>query len=257
MGFVPTMGALHSGHLSLIEKAKAECDFVLASIFVNPTQFNDKRDFDHYPRNLSRDLSLLNDSGCDLVFTPAQEEMYPQADTIEYHFGGIEQQLEGAFRPGHFQGVAMVVRRFFEIIRPHKAFFGWKDFQQVLVIRSLVKQYNLGVEIVAVPTSRENDGLAMSSRNQLLSPKQRLAAPLIYKVLQGCKKRIQQESMPNISRWLKSQFEQNTELDLEYFEVVDPDTFQPIMRHTDAPHAVALIAVRAGSVRLIDNLELY
>lgn len=257
MGFVPTMGALHAGHMALVEKAQDECDIVVASVFVNPTQFNDPSDYERYPRNLSRDLEMLKKAGCQLVFTPTYEEMYPMPDNTKYNFGEIEQRLEGAYRPGHFQGVAMVVRRFFEVIQPHKAFFGWKDFQQVLVIRSLVRQFNLGVEVIAVPTSRESDGLAMSSRNQLLSTEHRKAAALIYQVLKDCRTRIYKEPVSSISRWVESQFEQNTLLDLEYFEVVDPKTFKPISQYADAPTAVALIAAKAGPVRLIDNLELY
>jgi pantoate--beta-alanine ligase len=257
VGFVPTMGALHRGHLSLIERARAECDFIVASIFVNPTQFNDSGDFDRYPRHLTADIDLLNDAGCDVVFTPTHQEIYPTPDNTPYDFGEIEKRFEGEFRPGHFRGVAMVVRRFFEIVKPHKAYFGLKDFQQVMVIQSLVKQFNLGVEVVAVPTTREPDGLAMSSRNELLTDAHRRAAPEIYRILKACKQQIAENSIDEISNWVGTELSKRDTLKLEYFCIADAATLKPLENKNSTKHAVALIAVKAGDVRLIDNLQLF
>ena len=187
VGFVPTMGALHEGHLSLVEKAASLCDIVVVSIFVNPTQFNDKNDLANYPRTLESDLKLLSKVRCEYIFFPSVEEVYPVPDTRKFEFGILESVMEGAFRPGHFNGVAQVVSRLFEIVLPEKAFFGRKDFQQMAIIKELVHQLNLPIEIVACDIVREKDGLAMSSRNKLLLPEHRNCAQLIYQTLKDAK----------------------------------------------------------------------
>src|ERR1035437_3648920 len=187
IGFVPTMGALHEGHLSLLEAAKKECEITICSIFVNPTQFNDKNDLIRYPRMPEKDCRMLENNGCDIVFMPSVEEIYPQTDTRIFDFGKLDKVLEGAHRPGHFNGVAQVVSRLFEIVKPDKAFFGLKDYQQVLIIKNLVELLHLPIEIIACPILREPDGLAMSSRNMLLSAEERKAASLIPKLMQEAK----------------------------------------------------------------------
>lgn len=257
MGLVPTMGALHQGHVSLIERARSECDVVVVSIFVNPTQFNDPQDFDNYPRNIESDLEILHNAGCDIAFVPEYAEIYPKPDLTDYHFGALEERYEGAHRPGHFRGVGMVVRRFFEIVAPHKAYFGLKDYQQVLVIKSLVKQYNLNVEIVASPTKREKDGLAMSSRNQLLNDAQRKAAAEIYRVMDGAKLQAGHADANELKAWATKEIDKQPELQVEYFEIAHPETLEPINSFDHADRAIVLVAVRAGKVRLIDNYELF
>lgn len=254
---VPTMGSLHTGHFTLVQQARSECDVLVVSIFVNPTQFNDPGDFEKYPREVESDLKKLEQTGCDFVFLPSKEEIYPEPDKTNYQFGILDSIGEGAHRPGHFRGVAMVVRRFFDIVRPDKAYFGLKDYQQVAVIRKLVEQYALGVEIVAVDTVREPDGLALSSRNQLLSKKFRKQAPEIYRTLKTARARYADFTPDSLSQWAKHNIENSTDLELEYFTVADPDSLEPITRFDEAEGAIALIAVRAGTVRLIDNIKLF
>lgn len=257
VGLVPTMGALHDGHLSLVKLALSQCDFVVISIFVNPTQFNEKQDFASYPRTPDSDLALLENSGCHAVFLPDYETIYPQPDHTVYDFGDLELLFEGKFRPGHFKGVAMVVRRFFEIVRPHKAYFGLKDFQQVMVVKAMVKQFNLPVEIIGAPTVRESDGLAMSSRNRLLNPSERSKASLISKVLKGIQERIIIEDVEDVLNWAVNKFNEDKDFDLEYISIANAENLKPINTKNAAKHAVALIAARLGKVRLIDNLQLY
>lgn len=257
VGFVPTMGALHRGHLSLVSQALAECDVVVVSVFVNPTQFNEQQDFKNYPRTAHEDVSLLKSTGCHAVFMPEFSEVYPVPDNTPYDFGRVETLFEGAQRPGHFKGVGMVVRRLLNIVTPTKAYFGLKDFQQVMVIRSLVKQYNIEVEIVAAPTIREDDGLAMSSRNQLLSDEQRKQAPEIYRTLQNIKKRARSATVAQLVSFAQDEINSNPELELEYLGIADPENLEPITDLQTAQHAIALIAVRTGAVRLIDNLHLF
>jgi len=257
VGLVPTMGALHRGHLSLVDRARRGCDLVVVSIFVNPTQFNEKQDFQNYPRNVATDLALLEQSGCDIAFTPDHSEVYPEHDKTNYQFGELEELWEGRHRPGHFRGVGMVVRRFFEIVEPHKAFFGLKDYQQLRIIKSLVAQFDLHVEIVPVQTERESDGLAMSSRNQLLSRKERAQAPAIFQVLEAVKMKAGHTSADELIDFAVGEINGNTELETEYFGIANPETLQPIHNIKAADHAIALVAVRAGKVRLIDNLLLF
>lgn len=257
VGLVPTMGALHDGHLSLVKLGLSQCDFVVISIFVNPTQFNESQDFVSYPRTPDADLALLEHSGCHAVFIPDYETVYPKPDETVYDFGDLELLYEGKFRPGHFKGVAMVVRRFFEIVKPHKAYFGLKDFQQVMVIKALVKQFNLPVEIIGAATVREPDGLAMSSRNRLLSSVERSKALLISQVLYGIQQRILKGDISEALNWGINKFNEDDDFDLEYLTVANAENLAPINSKNAAKHAVALVAARLGKVRLIDNLQLY
>lgn len=257
VGLVPTMGALHHGHVSLVRQALDLCDVVVVSVFVNPTQFNEQQDYQNYPRNLDADMEMLRDAGCHVAFVPDFKEVYPEPDNTHYDFGQLETVYEGAHRPGHFRGVAMVVRRFFEVIQPDKAFFGLKDYQQVLVIKDLVKQFNLNVSIEPVTTIRENDGLAMSSRNRLLSARQREQATIIYRVLKEVRKKAKNTDIADLTAWAQQEINQHSELKLEYLGIAEPNSLTPIENLRESPHAVALIAVWAGNTRLIDNLQLF
>lgn len=257
VGLVPTMGALHDGHLSLVKLARSQCDFVVISIFVNPTQFNESQDFASYPRTPEADVAFLENSGCHAIFLPDYESVYPKPDETRYDFGHLELLFEGKFRPGHFKGVAMVVRRLFELVKPHKAYFGLKDFQQVMVVKAMVKQFKLPVEIVGAPTIRESDGLAMSSRNRLLSSAERTKAILIIKVLTGIQQRTINEDISEALSWGRNKFTEDADFELEYLSVVNAENLEPIKSKHAAKHAVALVAARLGNVRLIDNLQLY
>lgn len=254
IGFVPTMGALHQGHLELVRKAKKENDIVAVSIFVNPIQFNNKEDLDKYPRTYEKDIALLESVGCDLLFYPSEKEIYPEPDSTKYNFGNLENVMEGKHRPGHFNGVGVVVKRLFDIINPHKAYFGEKDFQQLAIIKSLVAQLNLKVEIIPCPIVREDDGLAMSSRNTRLSIEERQLAPFIYKTLLKAKEKAKDISVKEVELWVANEFSQHKEFDLEYFEIVDSTTLQAINNWTETTAAIGCIAVFMGSVRLIDNI---
>lgn len=257
IGFVPTMGALHEGHLKLVRQAAAENDFVAVSIFVNPIQFNNPEDLAKYPRTLNEDLQKLDGTGCKLVFAPSADEMYPKPDNTEFDFGELDKVMEGKFRPGHFRGVAVVVKKLFEIVTPHKAYFGKKDFQQLAVIRKMVSLLAMPVEIVACPTVRETDGLAMSSRNIRLSDTERNAAPGIYKALQGVAESYSWFIPSGVKQLVWGALEENPLFKVEYAEVVDSATLQPFADWYDAEHAVICVAVYLGNVRLIDNYELY
>jgi len=217
IGFVPTMGALHRGHLSLVEEAGKKTGLVVVSIFVNPTQFNDKSDLERYPRNLQKDIDLLADSSCEIVFAPDAQEIYPEPDTREFDFGVLEQVMEGKFRPGHFNGVAQVVSRLFDIVQPDQAFFGQKDFQQLAIIREMVRKLQLPVQIVSCPIIREADGLAMSSRNMLLTPEQRTNAALISATLFEALNKTSQLSVPELCNWVIERINENEFLNTEYF----------------------------------------
>lgn len=253
-GFVPTMGALHQGHISLVRHAKQENDFVVTSIFVNPTQFNNPDDLEKYPRMPEKDIEMLDEAGCDLVFLPSTDEVYPGKDDTTYDFGRLEDVLEGKFRPGHFKGVGMVVKRLFEMVKPHNAYFGLKDYQQFLVIKKLVEQFNIPVKVIGCPTIRENDGLAMSSRNLRLSDEQRNAAPLIFECLQFIKKNFPKKSIQEWKQWFVDKINSNQFLEVEYIEIVDANTLLDI--DNDKPNAEKVIctAVFAGDIRLIDNV---
>ncbi len=257
VGFVPTMGALHKGHLSLVRQAREQADLVVVSIFVNPTQFNDKSDLEKYPRTLQTDLNLLEKENCDLVFAPMEEEMYPEKEIkyLDIDLGGLDTVMEGKHRPGHFKGVALVVYRLFDMVQPDVSFFGEKDFQQVAVIRSMAKQMNCQTKVVACPIIREEDGLAMSSRNMRLKPEYRKASPLISKCLFDAKELSGQKSVKEVEEYVKEQIAGNEILELEYFEIVNKDTLLPTNSWNTPGGCVACIAVWAGDVRLIDNIQ--
>lgn len=259
IGFVPTMGALHEGHLSLIRRAKAENQLTLCSVFVNPIQFNNPEDLDKYPRTLSTDVKMLEKAGCDVLFSPLAEEMYPQGTTesLELDWGMLDKVMEGKFRPGHFKGVAIVVKKLFSITHPTRAYFGKKDYQQLAVIRSMVKQLRLPVAIIPCDTVREPDGLAMSSRNMRLSIAERQVAPVIYEVL--CRVREKAGKMPvkELREWAIRKIQEHPSIRVEYFEIGDKETLMPLENWSLKSRAVAFTAVFLGDVRLIDNLELF
>ncbi|MDR2383484.1 MAG: pantoate--beta-alanine ligase [Prevotellaceae bacterium] len=256
VGFVPTMGALHRGHLSLIALCKSMCDLTVASIFVNPTQFNDVADYQRYPRTLEKDAAILEKAGCDIVFTPDENEIYPEKDNRIFDFGDLDKVMEGKFRPGHFNGVAQVVSRLFDIVNPDKSFFGQKDFQQVSIIKNMVKQLNLTTEIVVCPIVRELDGLAMSSRNVLLSERQRKEAAKISQALFNAKKQAIATPINEIKDEAVRQINLSPELRVEYLEIVDANTLQPVAEWDDSSEIFACVAVHAGKIRLIDNVQL-
>jgi pantoate--beta-alanine ligase len=256
VGFVPTMGALHNGHLSLVDVAARFSDYVIVSIFVNPTQFNDPDDLKNYPRNLEKDIELLNNQGkTSVVFVPSIEEIYPEQDTRIFNFGNLDKVMEGAHRPGHFNGVAQVVSKLFEIVEPQKAFFGQKDFQQLAIIRQLVKQMDSEIEIISCPIIREKDGLAMSSRNQLLSPEERIQAANISKILFKSMEIAKSLDVNMLSNWVINEINNNSFLQVEYFQVVDSITLMPVEKWSQPGEKQGCIAVKVGKVRLIDNIK--
>lgn len=257
VGLVPTMGALHEGHLSLIRCAKKENDIVVASVFVNPVQFNNPVDLEKYPRTPEKDVALLDSAGCDAVFMPSVEEMYPTEVTDRYDFGAVEHVMEGACRPGHFNGVAIVVRRLFEIVKPDRAYFGEKDFQQQAIIRKLVEDYNINLEIVPCGIVREEDGLAMSSRNMRLKAEERAIAPMIYKVLQETVAQVKVMSPAEMKDSALKKYSEIKQFDVEYVEIADETTLQPVAGWRDSEHARIFVALQLGAVRLIDNLRIY
>ena len=256
VGFVPTMGALHAGHRSLVEKARKECETVVVSVFVNPTQFNDKNDLKHYPRTPEADEALLEAAGADIVFMPTVEEIYPEPDTRIFDFGQIDKVMEGATRPGHFNGVAQVVSRLFDMVNPAKAYFGEKDFQQIAVIKAMVKQLGLTVEIVECPIIRDEDGLALSSRNTLLTKEHRDAAPHIYATIKQCADKMQAMTPAKLSAWVTAEVESNPLLKVIYFQAVDALSMQQISAWSESERVQGCIAVQAGDIRLIDNVRI-
>lgn len=256
LGFVPTMGALHQGHLSLIEKASQENDVVISSIFVNPIQFNNKEDFDKYPIQSEKDIEMLEKAGCDIVFAPSVAEMYPEPSKQVYDFGMFDKVMEGAFREGHFNGVAIVVKRLFDIVGPDKAYFGEKDFQQLQIIRHLVKTLHMSIEIVPCPIIREADGLAMSSRNMRLTEAERALAPLIYRALRECTQEMKGKSVTEIKAFFVSEMSKFPEFRLDYFEIAEETTVQPIKSLSESENPRAFVAVFLGNVRLIDNMKI-
>lgn len=256
VGFVPTMGALHQGHISLVERARKECDVVVVSVFVNPTQFNDKNDLKNYPRTPEADAAMLEAAGVDYVLFPSVEEIYPEPDTRVFDFGLIDKVMEGATRPGHFNGVAQVVSRLFAIVEPTKAYFGEKDFQQIAVIRAMCAQLGLTLEIVDCPIIRDVDGLARSSRNTLLTAEHRAAAPHIYEVLSAATTKLDQMTPLQLTEWVVEQVENNPLLKVIYFQAVDALSLQQVENWTDSERIQGCIAVQAGEIRLIDNIKL-
>lgn len=256
-GFVPTMGALHAGHISLIETAKRENNFVVCSIFVNPTQFNDKKDLEKYPRTLELDLEKLREANCDVVFIPSVAEMYPEEETpFELSFGALEEVMEGRFRPGHFKGVAMIVDKLFQAVHPDNAYFGEKDFQQLAVVTELSKRKHKNIRIVPCPTKRETDGLAMSSRNTLLSKEERKIAPVIYQTLSMVKDKRGKILPEELKQWAFEHLAMNKLIQPEYFEIVDSLTLQAVSVWSAEKKIRACVAVKLGNVRLIDNMEI-
>jgi len=255
IGFVPTMGALHKGHLELMMKAKNENEILAVSIFVNPIQFNNKEDLAKYPRDMESDRKLLEEVNCDLLFIPSAGEMYPEPVTEKYDFGSLENVMEGAFRPGHFNGVAVVVKRLFDIFEPDKAYFGEKDYQQLAIIRKLVEQENLKVTIVPCSTVRESDGLAMSSRNERLTSEERILAPFIYQSLMEARKKMKNMTPEEVKFWLKNQYADQPKFRLEYFEIADDKDLQPVSFWNGSKGIRAFIAAYLGKVRLIDNIR--
>ncbi len=256
IGFVPTMGALHAGHRSLVERARKENETVVVSVFVNPTQFNDKNDLRNYPRTPEADEAMLRDAGVDFVLMPTVEEIYPEPATRQFDFGMIDKVMEGATRPGHFNGVAQVVSRLFEIVKPARAYFGEKDFQQIAVIRAMVRQLNIPVELIPCPIVRGEDGLALSSRNQLLSPEHRAAAPHIYASLKAGVERSKELSPEELKKWVTEEVERNPLLKVIYYQSVSADTMQEVASWEEAEWIQGCIAVQAGDIRLIDNIRI-
>ncbi|MCY1721251.1 pantoate--beta-alanine ligase [Prolixibacteraceae bacterium Z1-6] len=254
VGFVPTMGALHQGHLSLVAKAVEENPHVVVSIFVNPTQFNDLKDLERYPRTLARDMELLKPTGCSIVFAPNAKEVYPEPDLRKFNFGKLEEVMEGAHRPGHFNGVAQVVSRLFDMVKPDKSYFGLKDFQQLAIVKNMVKQLQLPVEIVPCAIIREESGLAMSSRNELLTKEQRENASVISTTLFKAKELMGQKSVEELTGWVVDEINKNPFLDVEYFEIVDDEQLQPVKSWNEESTKVGCVAVFCGKIRLIDNL---
>ena len=257
IGFVPTMGALHEGHITLIKQAAHENDFVVVSIFVNPIQFNNPEDLAKYPRTLEDDMRKLETTGCRLVFAPSVNEMYPEPDLTEFDFGQLDKVMEGKFRPGHFKGVAIVVKKLLEIVNPHRAYFGEKDFQQVTIIKKMVSMLQLPVEIVSCPIVRETDGLAMSSRNARLTPEERAEAPIIYKALSGVKENYSWFIPDGIKQLVIGEIQENHFFRVEYVDIVDTQTLLSFEDWQDVEHAVVCVAAFIGSVRLIDNIVLF
>jgi len=254
VGLVPTMGALHNGHLSLIEEAAHRNDFIVVSIFVNPTQFNDPSDLERYPRDLDADLQILGQQTADIVFAPDVKEMYPEKDKRNFDLSPLDKVMEGKFRPGHFKGVAQIVTKLFDAVTPDRAYFGQKDFQQLAIIRKIAGQSEQEIEIIGCLIIREPDGLAMSSRNVLLTPDQRKAAPLIYQTLVEAKKRQSSYSPVEITEWVTGTINAHPLMQVEYFEIVDEQELMPVTEWGLHVNKVGCIAVHLGRVRLIDNV---
>ena len=257
LGFIPTMGALHKGHASLIKKSLIQNTHSICSIFVNPAQFNNKTDFKNYPNRLDEDISLLKKIGCDAVFTPSKETIYPNGvPSCVFDFGALDKVMEGANRPGHFNGVALVVSRLFEMIKPQRAYFGEKDFQQLAIIKSIAAQKFKDIEIIPCSTLREKDGLAMSSRNLLLNKRYRAAVPRIYERLLAVQNRAKNTPVSELRLWVINSFKRDDDLILEYFEIADARSLKKSACWSDFPVHVACLAVFAGTTRLIDNILL-
>jgi len=254
IGLVPTMGALHKGHASLINRAIRENDIVLVTIFVNPTQFNDPADLKSYPRSLEADLRMLQDLKVHLVFAPSTVEMYPEKDLRTFDLGVLDRVMEGAHREGHFNGVAQIVSKLFLLTNPARAYFGQKDFQQLVIVRRLAEILDLEISIIACPIIRETDGLAMSSRNLKLSDAHRKLAPFIHATLQCARQKKRELSPAEVTNWVVAQFEKQAEMHLEYFEIVEDKELRPILDWEEQVNKVGCLAVQLGGVRLIDNV---
>lgn len=255
IGFVPTMGALHGGHLSLVRESIRNNEITVVSIYVNPSQFNNENDLKNYPRNFDKDCEVLAKENVSFVFAPTDQEMYPEPDTRVFDFHEMGTVMEGKFRPGHFNGVAQIVSKLFDVVEPDRAYFGEKDFQQLAIVRQLVVKLGYKIEIIGCPIVRENDGLAMSSRNQLLTKEQRRAAPLIYLTLKAAKAKLLDENIETIGQFVKETINKDSHLELEYFVMVNSNTLIPIPFIDPVQPTRACIAVYANPVRLIDNMD--
>lgn len=255
VGLVPTMGALHAGHLSLIERARRDNDTAVVSVFVNPTQFNNPTDLATYPRTEEADAALLRKAGVDYAFIPSVEEIYPEPDTRVFDLGPVAEVMEGAMRPGHFNGVAQIVSKLFDFVRPTRAYFGEKDFQQIAVIRRMVELEGFDIEIVDCPIKREADGLAMSSRNVRLSEEERAIAPAIHRTLEGSLSWAMNHNVEETKRYVIDELNSFSHLKVEYYEIVDALSMQPIKDWNDTKSAVGCATVFCGDVRLIDNIK--
>jgi pantoate--beta-alanine ligase len=255
IGFVPTMGALHEGHLSLVRLCRQQNDFVVASIFVNPTQFNDKEDLRRYPRTPEKDLEMLGSAGCDIVFLPGEKEIYPEPDQRQFDFGNLGSILEGERRPGHFNGVAQVVTRLFDIIKPQRAYFGLKDFQQLAIIKKVTTDLHYPVEIVPCPIVREPDGLAMSSRNMLLQPEERITALELSQSLFQAGKMKETHAPAAVRQWVVEHLSTVPGISLEYFEIVSSRDLLPVDSWNGPDPVIGCLAARVGRIRLIDNIN--
>lgn len=255
VGFVPTMGALHAGHLSLIEQARKESDVVVCSIFVNPTQFNDPRDLERYPRPIESDIEKLQSAGCEVLFLPQVAEMYSADEKWHINLNGLDNILEGKIRPGHYQGVTQIVKKLFDTVNPDVAFFGQKDYQQFMVISELVRQYNIPVKLSMCPIVREADGLAMSSRNVYLSEAEHNQALSLSKALNMAKTLVASKSIEEVKVEIQRYFETAEGVQLEYFEICDRQTLLPVSNKSEGD-LVALVAAKVGQIRLIDNIIL-
>ena len=258
IGFVPTMGALHQGHLSLLEKSLSENDLTVMSIFVNPTQFNNAEDLDKYPRTLERDVQIMQDlSNNIIVYAPEVADIY-EGNTISesFNYDGLENQMEGKHRPGHFDGVGTIVKRLFEIVQPNKAYFGEKDFQQLQIVKKLVSKYNIPVDVIGCPIHREANGLAMSSRNERLSESAREKASIIYQILNSAKEIFQMNSAEQTIKFVENEFKKYPEFELEYFEIADEATLLPVSEKESEKKYRGFIAIFIENIRLIDNISL-
>jgi pantoate--beta-alanine ligase len=256
IGFVPTMGALHSGHISLIKQALKDNDIVVCSIFVNPTQFNEASDLQNYPRPIENDTEMLEEVGCSILFVPEVDEMYQKNEKWDHHFGKLEDIFEGKFRPGHFKGVGQIVKKLLDVVKPDKAYFGQKDYQQFMIIQKLVNDFSIPVELVAFPIVRETSGLAMSSRNTRLTPLQKENASNISQVLFAAKNDFEKKSIHDIKEEATRKLNKIPDSKLEYFEIVDGNDLSIIDHAEEATKVVAIVAIRVGNIRLIDNMIL-
>ena len=257
IGLVPTMGALHKGHLSLVKNSISNNDITVVSIFVNPTQFNNPNDLASYPRTVDKDLELLQTVGCDIVFAPEADDIYSKSETdsrFEFDFEGLDKVMEGKFRPGHFNGVVQIVSKLFDLVRPNRAYFGEKDFQQLAIIRLMTRRYNLPIEIVPCPIVREDSGLALSSRNSLLKDNEKQVASHIYAVLNESRQFVPQTEVEELKQCAIAAIEQKPELRVEYFDIVDGHTLKSIGKWDECDYVVGCITVFCGNVRLIDNI---
>lgn len=255
VGLVPTMGALHAGHVSLIDRARKENDIAVVSVFVNPTQFNNLEDLRSYPRTEDADCEKMTNAGVDIAFIPSVEEVYPEPDTRIFDLGPVAEVMEGPMRPGHFNGVAQIVSKLFDMVQPHRAYFGEKDFQQIAVIRRMVELEGFNIDIIDCPIMREIDGLAMSSRNVRLTPSQRQIAPAIYKALVASIDYAKSHSVKETKQHVIDEINAQPEMEVEYYEIVDSLTMQPINNWDDSNCPVGCITVYCGEVRLIDNIK--